>query len=118
MTMRKVSMVRFLGNGPTPELWGRRVTSLRAQDGYQMRYWPESGTLLIRDAKEGNVEVCVHASRVDIYLEPEETPAPAPDGAEVRKLLEEKGVLPVTPAPATSEPQPARPQRSGAPQVK
>lgn len=73
--MRTVNRVVFLEG--THTLWGRRISCLRAQDGYRMRYWPESGALLIVDAKETQEEVVVHASRCDIYLEPE-TPAEKP----------------------------------------
>lgn len=90
--MRRVKKVRFLAQ--YNELWGRKVSVLRAQDGYEMRFSPESGVLLIKDAKEGGEEVCVHASRCDVYLEPDE--------------------LPVVAAPAPPPPPPAK----GAPQVK
>jgi hypothetical protein len=73
--MRKVRQVTFV-SGQAAQLFGRRVASLRAQDGYEMRFWPESGVLLIRDAKETREEVVVHASRVDIYLEPETVEEP------------------------------------------
>lgn len=76
MSVRKVKQVTFVP-GQAPQLFGRRVNSLRTQDGYEMRFYPESGTLLIRDAKETHEEVAVHASRVDIYLEPE-APAEEP----------------------------------------
>lgn len=69
--MRKVRMVRFVASAGYNELWGRKVTTVRAEDGYKMRFYPESGMLLIEDAK-GEGEVAVHASRCDVYLEPEE----------------------------------------------
>ncbi len=72
--MRQVRQVRFPSG--YNELWGRKVTVLRAQDGYKMTFWPESGILVIDDAKDGG-EVVVHASRCDIYLEPEDAPKPA-----------------------------------------
>lgn len=70
--MRQVKLVRFQTG--YHELWGRKVTVLRAQDGYKMRFWPESGVLLIDDAKDGG-EVVVHVSRCDVYLEPESVAA-------------------------------------------
>lgn len=77
--MKTVKMVRFLGAGN--ELWGRRVTVLRAEDGYGMRLEPGTGLVFIMDPKEG-VEVVVHASRCDVYLASE---APPPSKSEVKK---------------------------------
>jgi hypothetical protein len=99
--MRKVTMVRF--HTGYNELWGRKVSCLRAQDGYRMRFWPESGVLLIADAKETGAEVCVHSTRCDVYLEAEETAAAqAPTAEHLQQVQQSR----------------AAQQRAGAPQVK
>jgi hypothetical protein len=63
--MRTVKMVRFLQ--PGNELWGRRVSVLRAEDGYVMKFDPATGLLFITDHKDGG-EVGVHPVRCDFYL--------------------------------------------------
>jgi hypothetical protein len=74
--MRKVTFVRFPSTG-SRELFGRTISHLREQDGYEMRLHVESGLLLIKDPKSGGQEAAVHMSRVDsCYLADEPAPAP------------------------------------------
>lgn len=101
MTMRKVKWVRFLATATgSNQLWGRTMTTARAEDGYKMRFYPESGILLIDDAK-GEGEVAVHTSRCDVYLEPEDASVP------------KEAAPPPPPAP-----EPQRQRAAGAPQLK
>jgi len=76
MTMRPVKKIVFREAGNM--LFGRRISSTRAVDGYVMSVWPESGVVTILDPKEGE-EVLVHLSRCDVYIDLDrEKPSDAP----------------------------------------
>jgi hypothetical protein len=63
----KVKKIRF--HGAYRELFARKVTVLRAEDGYQMRVAIDTGVVVVRDAKELHETALLHISCCDVYLE-------------------------------------------------